>query len=193
MRRGTLDIIAGHAHTVTWKERSSTLRDRVRSQRDRSGRRMAGPTNDVLHGIIRSALDAGIDWIDTAEIYGDGTSEALSSGKRSSAGAMRSSSRRRSPRTRRQAAGGRAIGPRRFGLPAMPAFSACRPTGSISTSCIGGRSKARPSRSRRPGAPCPSSLTKARFATWASRTSSRSRSSGAWPFGTSTRSNRNSR
>jgi aryl-alcohol dehydrogenase-like predicted oxidoreductase len=35
------------------------------------------PSRDVLHGVIRSALDAGINWLDTAEIYGDGNSETL--------------------------------------------------------------------------------------------------------------------
>jgi aryl-alcohol dehydrogenase-like predicted oxidoreductase len=35
------------------------------------------PSDDVLVDVIRSALDAGINWIDTAEVYGDGNSERL--------------------------------------------------------------------------------------------------------------------
>jgi aryl-alcohol dehydrogenase-like predicted oxidoreductase len=34
-------------------------------------------SDDVLVGAIRAALDAGINWIDTAEVYGDGESERL--------------------------------------------------------------------------------------------------------------------
>ena len=35
------------------------------------------PSEDEVTGAIRSALDAGITWIDTAEVYGDGRSEKL--------------------------------------------------------------------------------------------------------------------
>jgi aryl-alcohol dehydrogenase-like predicted oxidoreductase len=35
------------------------------------------PPDDQVIGAIRAALDAGITWIDTAEVYGDGTSEEL--------------------------------------------------------------------------------------------------------------------
>jgi aryl-alcohol dehydrogenase-like predicted oxidoreductase len=35
------------------------------------------PSDDVLVDVIRSAVDAGITWIDTAEVYGDGNSERL--------------------------------------------------------------------------------------------------------------------
>jgi Aldo/keto reductase family len=34
-------------------------------------------SEDVVIEAIRAALDAGIDWIDTAEVYGDGVSERL--------------------------------------------------------------------------------------------------------------------
>ena len=34
-------------------------------------------SEDAVIEAIRSALDAGIDWIDTAEVYGDGVSETL--------------------------------------------------------------------------------------------------------------------
>jgi aryl-alcohol dehydrogenase-like predicted oxidoreductase len=34
-------------------------------------------SEDVVIETIRAALDAGIDWIDTAEVYGDGVSERL--------------------------------------------------------------------------------------------------------------------
>jgi aryl-alcohol dehydrogenase-like predicted oxidoreductase len=35
------------------------------------------PPDDQVIGAIRAGLDAGITWIDTAEVYGDGTSEEL--------------------------------------------------------------------------------------------------------------------
>jgi aryl-alcohol dehydrogenase-like predicted oxidoreductase len=35
------------------------------------------PSEDRVIETIRAGLDAGIDWIDTAEVYGDGTSETL--------------------------------------------------------------------------------------------------------------------
>jgi len=35
------------------------------------------PSEDDVIAAIRAALDAGIDWIDTAEVYGDGVSETL--------------------------------------------------------------------------------------------------------------------
>jgi aryl-alcohol dehydrogenase-like predicted oxidoreductase len=35
------------------------------------------PADDQVIGAIRAGLDAGITWIDTAEVYGDGTSEEL--------------------------------------------------------------------------------------------------------------------
>src|SRR5438093_8993865 len=35
------------------------------------------PSDDEVIGAIRGGLDAGIDWIDTAEVYGMGTSEEL--------------------------------------------------------------------------------------------------------------------
>ena len=46
------------------------------------GRRAArhwGPngSDDAVIAAMRAALDAGIDWIDTAEVYGDGESERL--------------------------------------------------------------------------------------------------------------------
>ena len=34
-------------------------------------------SDDAVVGAIRAALDAGINWIDTAEVYGDGVSERL--------------------------------------------------------------------------------------------------------------------
>jgi aryl-alcohol dehydrogenase-like predicted oxidoreductase len=34
-------------------------------------------SDEAVIGAIRAALDAGIDWIDTAEVYGDGVSEGL--------------------------------------------------------------------------------------------------------------------
>lgn len=34
-------------------------------------------SEDAVIGAMRAALDAGIDWIDTAEVYGDGVSERL--------------------------------------------------------------------------------------------------------------------
>ena len=34
-------------------------------------------SEDGVIGAMRAALDAGIDWIDTAEVYGDGVSESL--------------------------------------------------------------------------------------------------------------------
>lgn len=34
-------------------------------------------SDDAVIGAMRAALDAGIDWIDTAEVYGDGVSESL--------------------------------------------------------------------------------------------------------------------
>jgi aryl-alcohol dehydrogenase-like predicted oxidoreductase len=34
-------------------------------------------SDDVIVGAMRAALDAGINWIDTAEVYGDGESERL--------------------------------------------------------------------------------------------------------------------
>ncbi|HXF74357.1 MAG TPA: aldo/keto reductase [Actinomycetota bacterium] len=35
------------------------------------------PSDDEVIGAIRAALDAGMNWIDTAEVYGDGRSEEL--------------------------------------------------------------------------------------------------------------------
>jgi|SRR5919109_98566 aryl-alcohol dehydrogenase-like predicted oxidoreductase len=35
------------------------------------------PSDEAVVAAIRSGLDAGIDWIDTAEVYGDGESERL--------------------------------------------------------------------------------------------------------------------
>jgi aryl-alcohol dehydrogenase-like predicted oxidoreductase len=37
----------------------------------------ANESEDAVIEAIRAALDAGIDWIDTAEVYGDGVSETL--------------------------------------------------------------------------------------------------------------------
>src|SRR5215510_14980059 len=37
----------------------------------------ANAPDDVLVDAMRAALDAGINWIDTAEVYGDGESERL--------------------------------------------------------------------------------------------------------------------
>ena len=37
----------------------------------------ANESDDVVIEAIRAGLDAGIDWIDTAEVYGDGVSERL--------------------------------------------------------------------------------------------------------------------
>ncbi|MGH7541469.1 MAG: aldo/keto reductase [Gemmatimonadota bacterium] len=37
----------------------------------------ANESEQVVVDAMRAALDAGIDWIDTAEVYGDGTSERL--------------------------------------------------------------------------------------------------------------------
>ena len=37
----------------------------------------ANESDDVVIDAIRAGLDAGIDWIDTAEVYGDGVSELL--------------------------------------------------------------------------------------------------------------------
>ena len=37
----------------------------------------ANESEDVVIDAIRAGLDAGIDWIDTAEVYGDGVSELL--------------------------------------------------------------------------------------------------------------------
>ena len=34
-------------------------------------------SDEVVIDAMRAALDAGIDWIDTAEVYGDGVSETL--------------------------------------------------------------------------------------------------------------------
>ena len=34
-------------------------------------------SDDSVIGAMRAALDAGITWIDTAEVYGDGVSESL--------------------------------------------------------------------------------------------------------------------
>ena len=34
-------------------------------------------SDDAVIGAMRAALDAGITWIDTAEVYGDGVSESL--------------------------------------------------------------------------------------------------------------------
>src|SRR5512144_2223200 len=34
-------------------------------------------SEDAVVGAIRSAIDAGIGWIDTAEVYGQGVSETL--------------------------------------------------------------------------------------------------------------------
>ena len=44
-----------------------------------AGGTAGGPnaSDDVLVGAMRAALDAGINWIDTAEVYGDGESERL--------------------------------------------------------------------------------------------------------------------
>jgi aryl-alcohol dehydrogenase-like predicted oxidoreductase len=35
------------------------------------------PSDDMVIGAMHAALDSGIDWIDTAEVYGDGVSESL--------------------------------------------------------------------------------------------------------------------
>ena len=37
----------------------------------------ANESDDVVIDAIRAGLDAGIDWIDTAEVYGDGVSELI--------------------------------------------------------------------------------------------------------------------
>ena len=39
------------------------------------GRILAGLSLETTNAVIKAALDSGISWIDTAEIYGSGTSE----------------------------------------------------------------------------------------------------------------------
>ena len=60
-------------------------------------------SEEVVIEAIRAGLDAGIDWIDTAEVYGDGVSEPWWAGRSRDAG-TRSSSRRRSRPNPRAAA-----------------------------------------------------------------------------------------
>ena len=90
---------------------------------------------------MRSGLDAGIDWIDTAEVYGDGVSERLVGqaveGRRD---AVRIASKvAPSPKAAASA-------PSRSTRRATGASAASGPTGWTSTSCTGATTPGSPSR-----------------------------------------------
>ena len=54
-------------------------------------------SEDVVIEAIRAGLDAGIDWIDTAEVYGDGVSERWWAERSRGAGTRSSSPRKVAP------------------------------------------------------------------------------------------------
>ncbi len=74
-RRQLID--SPHADAAIGLERTGTVGDRLR--RVGGGRDQWGPneSDDAVIAAMHAALDAGINWIDTAEVYGDGVSERL--------------------------------------------------------------------------------------------------------------------